>query len=75
MILPTKHITEENTLLGVGAVILQQLSDTQTVSSLWSKVESNPIVGNYKRFILALDFLFIIGVIHLEDGLIGKIKR
>ncbi len=71
MILPSKHISEEQTILGVGAVLLLQLEAPQTITSLWEKVRNNKNVGTFERFILALDFLHITGVICLSHGMIS----
>ncbi len=70
MILPSKHITEDQTLLGVGSVLLRQLEQPQTVTSLWQKVRKNETVGTYERFVLALDLIYIIGLVKLTNGLI-----
>ena len=72
MILPTKHISENEAILSVGATILRHLDSPITVSGLWerTKVESN--VGTFERFVLAADLLFIIGAIELRDGLLVR---
>ncbi|TAJ44084.1 ABC-three component system middle component 6 [Methanofollis fontis] len=72
MILPSKHISEEQSLLGVGAVLLYCLEQPQTVTSLWDKVRDDPSVGTYERFVLALDLLHITGVINLSQGMIQR---
>jgi len=72
MILPSKHVSEEQSLVGVGAVLIPFLDRPQTVSGLWDKVMDNSSVGNYERYILALDLLNITGVLSLVDGLIVK---
>jgi hypothetical protein len=74
MILPTKHISENEAILGVGATILGHLDSPITVSSLWerAKVESN--VGTFERFVLAADLLFVIGAIELRDGLLVRVQ-
>jgi hypothetical protein len=74
MILPTKHISENEAILGVGATILGHLDSPITVSGLWerTKVESN--VGTFERFVLAADLLFIIGAIELRDGLLVRVQ-
>ncbi len=72
MILPTKHISEEQSLLGVGAVILREITTPQTTTSLWEKVRSHKAVGTFERFVLALDMLHITGVIQLSDGMIER---
>lgn len=72
MILPSKHIPEEQTLLGVGAVVLKCLEHPQTVTSLWDKLRNESVVGTYERFVLALDMLYMMGVVNLHRGIIGK---
>lgn len=72
MILPSKHIPEDQTLLGVGAVLLDELYKPQTVTSLWEKVREQPAVGTYERFVMALDMLHIIGVVTLSQGMIVR---
>ena len=75
MILPTKHISPDNSLLGVGATILQNLRREQTSIRLWEQVRAMPNVGSYERFILALDLLFALDAISLEEGLIRRNKK
>lgn len=75
MILPSKHISEEQALIGVGAVLLAELRNPQTVTSLWEKVRTHRSVGTFERFVLALDMLYITGVISMSNGLIGRESR
>lgn len=72
MILPSKHISEDQTLLGVGAVLLDALHKPQTVTSLWENVREYRAVGTYERFVLALDLLHITGVVTLSQGMIVR---
>jgi len=72
MILPSKHISEDQALLGVGAVLLEELRNPQTVTGLWEKVRIHRAVGTFERFVLALDMLHITGVVSLSDGLIAR---
>jgi len=74
MILPTKHISEEQALIGVGAVVLRHLERPQTVTSLWNKVRDHRAVGTYERFVLTLDLLYIIGVVTLTQGMIKRVS-
>lgn len=75
MIRPSKHITPEQSLLGVGAVVLSALDTVRTPTSLWERVRTNDMVGSYERFVLALDMLFIAGLVALRDGLIVRTER
>ncbi|HEY9300218.1 MAG TPA: ABC-three component system middle component 6 [Phormidium sp.] len=72
MILPTKHISTRNSLLGVGAIIIEHLNYPRTVTSLWSDLSKLPEVATFERFVLVLDLLYMIGAIELEEGLLYK---
>lgn len=68
MILPTKHVAPRQSLLGIGAVIVCQLESPKTVTALWDRVRDDPDVRTFKRYVLALDLLFLIGIIDYKDG-------
>lgn len=72
MILPTKHISQSASLLGVGALLLKHLQEPRTLTGLWDHVRSYREVGSYARFILALDLLFLLGAVELDQGLIRR---
>ncbi len=75
MILPSKHISQEQSLLGVGAVVLREIRYARTVSSLWESVRTRPPVGTFQRFILALDLLYMAGLLELREGLVDRVRR
>lgn len=76
MILPTKHIPEEQTLLGVGGVLLSQMSEPRTVSSLWQIVRRHPALGTFDRYVLGLVMLHILGVVDIaQDGLLVRTDK
>jgi hypothetical protein len=72
MILPTKHIPQNEALIGVGATLLAKLSGPMTVSGLWDRLRTEPNVGTFERFALATNLLFLIGAIDIKDGLIVR---
>lgn len=72
MILPDKHLTLSHSLIGSGARVLDAMSQPTTVSRLWDEVRTTAGLNSYWRFILVLDFLFAVGAITLEDGLLAK---
>lgn len=74
MILPTKHISISHSLLGIGARILEHMYQARTVSSLWSDVSTMPEVGTFERFVLTLDFLYTIGAIEINEGLLRRCR-
>ncbi len=75
MILPSKHISVENSLLGVGALILAYLRRPTTVSSLWEEMRSLPQISTYERFTLGLDLLYMIKVIDLHEGKVRRLQE
>lgn len=72
MILPTKHISQNEALIGVGATVLAHLAHPMTVSGLWERLRSEPNVGNFERFVLASNLLYLIGAIDMKDGLLVR---
>jgi hypothetical protein len=72
MILPTKHVSLDNSLLGAGAVVLSILTESMTITGIWEKVKHASEVGTYARFVLTLDFLYAISAIDMVDGLIVR---
>lgn len=75
MILPTKHISPQNSLLGVGAIVLRNLRGELSITRLWESVSNYPEIATFERFILALDLLYAIGAIEMRNGLLIRNKR
>jgi len=80
MILPSKHLSQQRALLSVGAKILQHLQMPKTVSAIWedlTKADDDKALSNmgYNSFILALDLLYSISAIEMEDGLLSVKKH
>lgn len=74
MILPQKHIKLSESLFGLGGFILGLLDTPKDVDRLWEdfieSVESNsfPTQHSFDNFILALDYLYIIGLLDTDKG-------
>ena len=75
MILPSKHISQDQSLIGVGAILLEKIGRPQTVSNLWETIRQEDAIGTFERFVLTLDMLHIAGAIALQDGLIVRVKK
>lgn len=75
MILPNKHISTRNSLLGLGSIVLVRLRYPRTVTSLWSDLSKVPEVATFERFVLVLDLLYMMGAIELEEGLLRKCRQ
>ena len=76
MILPSKHLSQDRALLSVGANILQHLQMPKTVSAIWEELSKTtcktamPTIS-YNSFILALDLLYSMNAIEMEDGVLS----
>jgi len=62
-------------LLGVGALVLRSMDRKQTMTALWDRLREVPEVGTFTRFVLALDLLYALGAVELEDGLLRRADR
>lgn len=78
MILPTKHLATDRSLLYIGGELLELLARPRTVSSLWHALNENRkkreemSVITYDWFILGLDFLYGLGVVTFTEGLLRR---
>jgi len=75
MILPTKQISISNSLINIGAVLLESLNHPQSVSTLWERTKSLTEVKSFDRFTLGLDLLYSLGLIDFESGLLRRKKN
>jgi hypothetical protein len=67
-LLPNKHVPAERSLIGLGAILLERLDSSMTVSALWDSVRHHTEVGSFSNFILALDLLYAIAAIDYQHG-------
>ena len=75
MIMPTKYIPLQNSLIGLGAILLKNLRRPQSVSSLWEKVRNVPDIGTFERFSLILALLHALNLVALDRGLLYRIHE
>lgn len=73
MIMPNKFLSEYDALIGVGSVLLDKLTVGTTLSTLWDETKDISNIGNFERFILGLDLLFILGLIEVKIDKIIKV--
>jgi hypothetical protein len=74
MILPTKHIKPENSVFYIGAMILTDRIDGETVSTLWDRLSRNNTLQSFDQFVVGMDFLFLVGAVEFKKGLLRRIK-
>ncbi|MFA6536270.1 MAG: ABC-three component system middle component 6 [Candidatus Paceibacterota bacterium] len=70
MILPNKNIYLRNSLLGLGAIILEKFHRGDTVSSLWERIRSDTEINTFEKYILTLDFLYILKAVDIREGIL-----
>lgn len=75
MILPSKQIKLENSLLNLGAILLNNITSEQTVTLLWDKARQFPEIKTFESFTLALDLLYALGLIDLIEGMIVRLNQ
>ena len=73
MILPTKHIKPHDSLIGIGATLLANLSGAKTVTELWDGVRQLPGIVSFERFVLGLDLLYAMGLVELDRGMLKRV--
>lgn len=78
MITPTKGIAPDRALLAVGAQIVMQLDHPLTVSQAWARLKrwrsenDHPAPLSFGWFVLALDMLHALDLVHLENDLLTR---
>lgn len=75
MILPSKHIRFSESLLGLGAFLVDILQkEDKTVDELWLKISKlnnsskMPAYHSFDNIVLSLNYLFAIGIIEIGAG-------
>lgn len=80
MILPTKRLSENRSMLALGAEVLRLLDEPKTVSRLLDDLKRFRVdrgetqIITYNWFILVLDLLYTLKTIELERGRIRKVE-
>lgn len=72
MILPTKHLELDKSLLAIGGRILNALPRPRTVTSMWEEVRKHEETLTFESFSLALTFLYTIGAVEMKDELMMR---
>ena len=71
-LLPNKHVPTNRSVVGIGALVLQHLDRPTNVSRLWESVKDEPEIASFHNFVLSLDYLFAVGAIDHERGLLRR---
>lgn len=74
MILPSKVVDLDKSLIGIGGVIIQLLKNPLTVSKLWEATKKRMEINSFEYFTLTLDFLYTIGAVSFKNGRVYRGK-
>ncbi|GAC19009.1 hypothetical protein GARC_2042 [Paraglaciecola arctica BSs20135] len=51
------------------------LQQDMLLSELWEETKEKENIGNFERFVLALDLLYLLGLIIFEENKIKRVKE
>jgi hypothetical protein len=68
--LPNRYIPIDYSVIGLSSMLLDVMSQNETVSSLWEKVSGDEKIRTFDRFADALSLLFAAKLIDVEGGVI-----
>ena len=74
MILPTKHIQPQDSLIGIGSTLLTNLRGPKTVTELWDGVRQLPGIVSFERFVFGLDLLYAMELVELDRGMLKRVE-
>lgn len=74
MILPTKGISPERSLIAIGSFVLSNIEPPRSPSEVWhSYNQSGPrSYVTYDWFCLAISLLFAMGLVEMSGDLLGR---
>jgi len=80
MILPTKKLRSDNSLLYLGGIVLSIVNEPKTVSRVWEEFQRQRTQDlrlqacdvSFDWFVLALDLLHALGVLDFQQGRLVK---
>lgn len=81
MILPDKHISFAESLIGLGSFILDNLTSPKNIDSLWSDFEKirakeYPAYHSFDNLVLAVNLLYTLQMIEISNNdLLKKVKN
>ena len=72
---PSKHLSFNESIVGIGAIILKHLDGGKAIDDLWNELrriktphEHLPEKVDFDMAVLAVDFLFIVGAVKQNDA-------
>lgn len=79
MLLPDKHIKMSESLIGLGSFVVEDLATPKTIDEIWKGLQraytagEYPVYQSFENLVLAIDFLYSIGIVTASRN--GKIIK
>ena len=74
MILPTKHISLSESIIGLGGIVLKNIETPKTIDDIWAIYSKNynekptfPAYHDFDDLVLAIDLLYSMGAIDMNE--------
>ena len=74
MIMPLKYLREDEALIGISAALLPLVENNGNLAALWESAKKIDAIGSFERFIFALDFLYLLGLVDLQNNKIVRVQ-
>jgi len=74
MILPTKHLSIDESLIGCGAFIVKHMKRARKIDGLWDDVRAEGHIRSYDKFVLTLSALYLLGIIDVEHDRLAIVR-
>ena len=79
MILPEKHLKLSESILGLGAFVLSQIKNPKDIDGVWTEYQKAytarryPAYHTFENLILAIIFLYTLGVVQMDGN--GRLTK
>lgn len=73
--MPSKYLKEDEALIGVSAALLSLIERNGNLSEIWESAKKIKAIGSFERFILALNFLYLLDLVDLHENKIVRTQK
>lgn len=73
--MPSKYLKEDEALIGVSAALLSLIEGNGNLSEIWESAKKIKAIGSFERFILALNFLYLLDLVDLHENKIVRTQK
>lgn len=70
--LPSKYVSVDYSIIGLTAILIENVQPNDTVSSLWDRVSTDKRIRTFQRFADAATLAFAGGLLKLDNGILQR---